>query len=257
MQNIPPILEYDPSPLAILEPKRPYVSEPQTQGAVLCFFHDVIAKLVQQGKLQKIGGITSEMGENPIYVFTEKNTRLLVTHPGVGAPLVAMFLEELITLGMKKVIVCGGCGVLDPELVAGYPLIVNAAVRDEGTSYHYLPRGRNIEASPQGIAALEQVLLTRGLPYRIVKSWTTDGYYRETEARRNCRMQEGCSIVEMEAAALFAVAKFRSVELAQIVYAGDLVIPGAWDSRKWNMRTDDRSLLFDIAVEACLKLLKD
>jgi uridine phosphorylase len=62
--------------------------------------------------------------------------------------------------------------------------------------------------------------------------------------------------VEMEAAALMAVAQFRNVELGQIVYAGDLVIPDGWDKRAWNFRLSDRTLLFEMAVEACIRLIQ-
>jgi len=58
----------------------------------------------------------------------------------------------------------------------------------------------------------------------------------------------------MEAAAFFAVAKFRKVIFGQIVYGGDLVKPENWDGRKWNSRNATRRLLFDLAVEAVLQL---
>ena len=61
-------------------------------------------------------------------------------------------------------------------------------------------------------------------------------------------------MVEMEASAFFALAQFRKVLFAQIVYGGDLVVPEGWDSRGWNHRQDDRRLLFDLAVSAVLKL---
>jgi uridine phosphorylase len=65
---------------------------------------------------------------------------------------------------------------------------------------------------------------------------------------------EGCLVVEMEAAALFAVAQFRKITLGQIVYGGDLVVPEGWDERAWFERKSDRELLFWLAVEACAGL---
>jgi len=130
-------------------------------------------------------------------------------------------------------------------------VVLTGAVRDEGTSYHYLPPGREVMASPQAVAALEGVLQRNGLEYRIGKSWTTDGLYRETPRKRTRRMAEGCIVVEMEAAAFFAVAEYRGVSLGQVVYGGDLVVPNAWDRRDWVQRHDARELLFWLAVEAC------
>ena len=101
---------------------------------------------------------------------------------------------------------------------------------------------------------LETVLRERGLDYRTGKAWTTDAIFRETVDRRDRRVAEGCSIVEMEAAALFAVAQFRGVTLGQVVYGGDLVVPEGWDKRGWYDRTSDRELMFWLAVEACGRL---
>jgi purine-nucleoside phosphorylase len=123
-------------------------------------------------------------------------------------------------------------------------------VRDEGTSYHYAPPAHEIQADPRGVAALEGVCRAAGIDYRLGKSWTTDAFYRETVERRRLRMEAGCDVVEMEAAAFFAVAAFRQVLFAQIVYGGDLVVPEGWDLRGWHKREDDRRLMFDLAVKA-------
>jgi uridine phosphorylase len=144
--------------------------------------------------------------------------------------------------------------VLRPEIAAGHPVVLTAAVRDEGTSYHYLPPGRETIPHPQAVAALEDACRGAGVEYRLGKTWTTDAPYRETPARRALRMAEGCDVVEMEAAAFFAVAHFRQIILGQIVYGGDLVIPEGWDSRAWVERHNDRHRMFQLAVDACLRL---
>ncbi len=247
----PPILEFDPAPQAILNPPSIQLTEPVPERAVLCFFADVLKRLCAEGRLVQVGELASEIGANPVYRLEHAGQRLLVVHPGVGAPLAAGFLEELIAIGVKKFIACGGCGVLDKEIAVGYPVVLTAAVRDEGTSYHYLPPGREACPAPRAVAALEQAFQQMGQPYRLGKAWTTDGLYRETSARRACRQAEGCLVVEMEAAAFFAVAQFRGVTFGQVVYGGDLVVPEGWDKRAWIDRTSDRQRLFWLAVEAC------
>lgn len=249
-----PILEFDPDPAAILEPDPAFTSEPVPAHCVLCFFQEILNQLAEQKVLRTIGQLKSEVGPNPIYMLEHNGMNMLVVHPGVGAPLAAGFLEEVIALGVRQFIVCGGCGVLDHGIAAGHPVVITSAVRDEGTSYHYLPPSREVAASPQGITALESVLKERGVDYRLGKSWTTDAIYRETRQRRDQRVAEGCSIVEMEAAALFAVARFRGVTLGQLVYGGDLVVPEGWDGRAWHKRSSDRDLMFWLAVEACARL---
>ena len=68
------------------------------------------------------------------------------------------------------------------------------------------------------------------------------------------RKSEGCLTVEMEAAAFFAVAHFRGMIFAQMLYGGDDVSGGEWDSRRWTERTSVREKLFWLAAEACLTL---
>ena len=249
-----PLFEYDPHRKAILEPHPSLKIGSIPERGVLCFFLDVINDLVSRGQLRYLGNFKSEMGPNPLYVLSHQGQEVFVLHPGVGAPLAAGFLEELIAQGGKKFIACGGCGVLDAGIVAGHPLILTSAVRDEGTSYHYLPPSREVAPHPAATAALEQALQNRGVEYRLAKTWTTDGLYRETPRRRDRRMAENCEVVEMEAAAFFAVAQFRQVVFGQVVYGGDLVIPDGWDRRGWDGRVDDRHALFQLAVEACLML---
>lgn len=249
-----PLLEYDPAPRAILEPHGTQTSEPVPERCVLCFFQEVISALREAGRLRRIGRLISEIGENPLYILEEDGKSVLVLHPGVGAPLAAGFLEETIQLGARNFIACGGCGVLQKEIAVGHAMIVSSAVRDEGTSYHYLPPAREISAHPNAVHALEAVLRRHDIPYLLAKSWTTDAIYRETHERRARRIADGCHAVEMEAAALFAVAKFRGVVLGELLYGGDLVVPQGWDGRDWVSRKSVRELLFWLAVEAALRL---
>jgi purine-nucleoside phosphorylase len=249
-----PILEFDPDPQAILNPGASGLFGKNPGRCVLCFFMDVIQDLVGKGELVEVGRLGSEMGPNPVYQYTRPGGDVLVFHPGVGAPLAGAFLDELVGAGVNRFIACGGCGVLESGSDVGHPFILTAAVRDEGTSYHYLPPGREVAAHPVAVAALEQACREHNLEYRLAKTWTTDGYYRETRARRALRLLEGCQVVEMEAAAFFAVAQFRGVTCGQIVYAGDLVIPEGWDMRAWADRGDIRRYMFQVAVDAALLL---
>ena len=72
---------------------------------------------------------------------------------------------------------------LVPELVLGHVIVPTSAVRDEGTSYHYLAPAREVTAEPTAVAAATSVLSERGVPFVASKTWTTDAIYRETRAR--------------------------------------------------------------------------
>jgi uridine phosphorylase len=177
-----------------------------------------------------------------------------VAHPGVGGPIAAGILEYLIALGCQKFTACGGAGVLQKGIAVGHLLVPRSAVRDEGTSYHYLPPSREVEASPEAVAAIEKVLAAHGVEYLTCKTWTTDAPYRETPALVAHRRAEGCLAVDMEAASFFAVAKFRGVMFGQILYGGDDVSGIDWDHRGWQTRTEIRERLFWLAAEACMLL---
>lgn len=250
-----PILEFDPSSEAIIEPGReiaPLANAPEC--CVLCFFQDVITALVEKGRTKVISERRSEIGSHPVYELDVEGRRLALFPPGIGAPLAGGFLDELIALGFRKFIACGGAGVLDSEVAVGHIVVPDVAVRDEGISYHYLPPAREVHASPEAIAAITRVLERHAIPYVVGKTWTTDAIYRETPAKVQRRRAEGCITVEMEAAAFFAVARFRGVIFGQILYGGDDVSGAVWDSRDWQKRASVREKLFWLAAEACLEI---
>ena len=249
-----PILEFDPSPSAVIEPSLYNPPCDVAPHCVLVFFQEVIDRLAEQGRLRIVKKLRSEIGRHPLYEIMIEGRRLAVMHPGVGAPLAAALLESVIARGCKKFIVCGGVGVLDRTIAAGKVVVVASAVRDEGTSYHYAPPTRTIEASPEATAALESVLRERDVPHLVGRSWTTDAIFRETRDKVRLRREEGCIVVDMEASAFFAVARYRGATLGQVVYGGDDVSGDEHDHRGWLKLADAREQLFWIAAEACLRL---
>ncbi len=254
MRSSYPILEFDPAPEAIIEPSRLIKPIDAPEHCVICFFQEAIAKVCQEHNAKTIASDKWEDAIHPFYELNLDGKRLAFVHPGVSAPMAAAMLEEAIALGCRKFIACGGAGVLDKEIAVEHIVVPSAAVRDEGTSYHYLPPGREVSASPDGTAAIEQTLKRHSIPYIVGKTWTTDAPYRETAAKVQLRKSEGCLTVEMEAAAFFAVAQFRGMIFAQMLYGGDDVSGGEWDSRRWTERTSVREKLFWLAAEACLIL---
>lgn len=254
MQEEYPILEFDAAPEAILEPQRLLKPIDIPEHAVACFFQDVITQLSQRHTTRIIKHLKSEIGTHPIYEIDIAGKRLAVFHPGIGGPLAGGMLEEVIALGSKKFIACGGAGVLDGTLAVGHIVVPTVAIRDEGTSYHYLPPGREVAADQAAVEAIETVLKAHNCDYVVGKTWTTDAIYRETTGKVQRRRAEGCLTVEMEAASFFAIAQFRHVQFAQLLYSGDDVTSGKWDSRQWTTHISVREKLFWLAAEACLNL---
>jgi uridine phosphorylase len=130
------------------------------------------------------------------------------------------------------------------------------ALRDEGTSYHYLPAddGGVVASSSAATAALVAELEAEGVPFETGRTWTTDGLFRETRAKVARRREEGCLTVEMEASALLAVAAFRGATVGQLLYCADDLSAEEWDHRDWDRQGDVRRRLFDLCLAAVTRL---
>ncbi len=222
--------------------------------AVLCFFNELLATLRDEGRLEVVYRLRSEIGVNPIYQMIVDGRPLLVAHPGVGAPLAAGIVEELAAIGVRTLVACGGAGALVHDLAIGHVMVVESAVRDEGTSFHYAAPARTIDADPLGVAVLRRVLEAAGREHFVGRTWTTDGFFRETRSRVSRRIAEGCSMVDMESSAFIAVSRFRGLRFAQMLYSGDSLAGETWDQRAWDKASVVREGVFELAARAALEL---
>lgn len=123
----------------------------------------------------------------------------------VGAPFAVLVAEELFSLGCKALVSISSAGLIAEELSPPFFLLIDKAIRDEGTSHHYLPPGRYVSADTFLVNAVEKRLAEASLHIYRGASWTTDAPFRETERLIALRRQEGIVSVEMEAAALLAL----------------------------------------------------
>ncbi len=152
-----------------------------------------------------------------------------VRHRGVRAA--TAILEQLAALGTSAVVSVGTAGSLQRDLKPGDLVLCEAAVRDEGVSHHYLPPGR-LAAAPAGMtAALGAAMRQAGHRFRTGTSWTIDTPYRETLDEVRHYQAEGVLCVEMEAAALFAVAEVRGLRLASAFVISDSLADLVWSPR--------------------------
>ena len=222
--------------------------------AVLCFFNDLLEQLVDEGQLVTRYELRSEIGRNPVYEFDSGEGNVAVVHPGVGAPLAAGFVEEMASLGVTTFVACGGAGALVEDLALGHVMVVASALRDEGTSFHYAPPSRIIDADALGVRTLHDVLAEHDVEHFVGRTWTTDAFFRETRARVDRRVAEHCAMVDMESSAFIAVAKYRGLRFAQLLYAGDSLAGEQWDSRSWASARAVRENLFRLSAIAARRL---
>lgn len=202
---------------------------------VSTFSESIIQKFASMKNVEKIAELYTANGALPVYKICYKNQEIAFYLSRVGAPACVVGFEEIVAMGAKKFVLFGSCGVLDDEKVKGRIIIPTFAVRDEGTSYHYIASSEEIEASADAIQILENVLKDCGYPYIKGKTWTSDAIYRETKAAIDERRQEGCIAVEMECAAMLAVSQYRKIPFIQFLYGADNLSSEKWEIRDLEM----------------------
>ena len=189
----------------------------------------------------------------PVYGVCWHGQRIGIIHSLVGGAGTACLIEQAIAHGAKKILLYGGCGVLDRTLTAGHLILPTAAYRDEGTSYHYLPVSDYVNVPTYKRLAV--IFMELNLPFVLGKVWTTDAFYRETRNNMERRKVDGCIAIDMECASAMAVAQFRGVEAYQFFYAEDSLDNEHWDPRTLGaMPASDHEKYLRIALEVAALL---
>ena len=197
---------------------------------VSTFSKGIIDKFAALDSAEVIGHLYTANGETPVYRIVYKHAPIAFYLSRVGAPACVVGIEEIIALGAKKIVLFGSCGILDQS--ADHKIIVpTSAVRDEGTSYHYLEASDEVYADRNVVHKITKCLEACGYSCMTGKTWTTDAIYRETKAVIAERKKAGCLCVEMECAAALAVTQFRGIPFAQFLYGADNLDSSEWEPR--------------------------
>jgi uridine phosphorylase len=142
----------------------------------------------------------------------------------IGAPVVAIVLEELAVLGVELIVGVGTAGALADALRPGDGVVCSAALRDEGTSHHYAPPSPWASPDPGLVSSLQAALPDAA----VGPTWTTDAPYRETTEEIGRYRSEGILTVDMEAAALFTVAEALGLRAASVFCISDTLHGTEW-----------------------------
>jgi len=249
-----PILEYDDFPASITQVKKDIYPTKKIRRCIITYFQDVVAKLESSYKIFPAFRLRIEGARPEIFELQVEDISIYVLLCPLGAPQAARMLEIMSAIGVDKFIVCGGAGTLDSSITGDKILLPTVAIRDEGTSYHYLPPAREVKIDEKVHRVITNVLKEEGVEFLEVKTWTTDASFRETPDKVALRQKEGAMTVEMECSAYYSVAQFKKLHCGQLLYAGDIVKKEGWDYRDWHSKNDVRERLFDIAVKCVMKL---
>ena len=245
-----PILEFDSDTDAILAPTHERLALHLPRKAVFAFLGNYIEAYAKEHSCTQAGLFVSSTKSYPIYITQYKGTDICFCQAPVGAAAAVQILDWLIGYGVTEIISTGSCGVLQ-DLPENTFLVPVKALRDEGTSYHYMKPSRFIDINTTALSAIEAALTEHGLPYTEVITWSTDGFFRETKAKVAYRKAEGCSVVEMECAALAACAQLRGAVWGELLFTADTLADSeSYNERDWGIASYERALqlCFDAAV---------
>lgn len=174
-------------------------------------------------------GLKAVRCEDSVVPLLRLSKDLALCHSSIGAPAAVANMEELTALGTKRFVCLGLAGGLSEKTAHSRVVLCDKALRDEGTSHHYLKPGRFAFADGGFTAELEGMLRTGGFGFLKGASWTTDAPYRETVGELRKYRDEGILTVEMEASAVFAVAEYRKVKAAGVFVVSDILSEKGWE----------------------------
>lgn len=250
--------EFDENKIAVINPDMFHVKRKEfPKTCVGIFSKRLIKEFVDTYKPEIIYTISNMTIDFPIYKVNFKGIDIAFVQMPVGAPACVSNYEEIIALGIENFILIGCCGCLEESLEDYSIIIPTSAIRDEGTSYHYLPSSDEVELDKQCVEVIENVIKNNKLHYTKGKTWTTDAIFRETRDKVNKRKLQGAITVEMECSAMTVVSKFRGVNFAQLFYAADNLSQEEYDQRSLiNGDISKQSKMLPLGLECAVEMHK-
>ena len=186
------------------------------------------------------------------HLYVRENRRAgILGDWGVGAPGLSIKMEELVALGTKRFIAVGTAGgLMHSHQLADFVLCPQALAED-GVAHHYLPQSRSIaQADPEMIADWQEFAKKRSLPpFQSAMAWSFSALFRETVEDILRVHHLGCTVVEMEAATLYAIGQDKGVQTLSLFAVSDLI------AQEWTPRVrepevrNNLHLLADWALE--------
>lgn len=221
---------------------------PFPDAVIFCYQSSLLAHILEQ---HETAGVERGTYRHLHWLEESENRVAVAGGFGVGAPAVVLVLEALIVQGVRRFLTIGTAGSLQRHINIGDIVVCDRAIRDEGTSHHYLPPEKYAHASPAMTARLVAALQAANITHSVGTSWTIDAPYRETIAEVQHYQSEGVLTVEMEAAALFAVAAYRGVEMGTLLTISDSLADLEWDPQfRSDTTREGLETLYQVALQA-------
>jgi uridine phosphorylase len=239
-QAINPIIMdfFDPDGEPLVTPRelvknltRPWINAKALQVeacALICVIpHDLRAFV----KMLQGEPVKAWKGFREVYQGHAGAGRVTIARTPFGAPGCVALAEELVAFGTKQILFVGYCGSLQPGVRAGDIIVPLEAIREEGTSYHYLPAGVAAQPEQEIQGVIRDCLERKKVPFHQGTIWTTDAIYRETKGKVKRYQAQGVLGVEMELAALFAFGMAQDVAVGGLLVVADELSTESWRPR--------------------------
>jgi uridine phosphorylase len=198
-------------PQALLREARRQKGVPLVDVPAVCVLDpdgDLVRHLRQQGLAKPSPGWACY--HTDLFEFKLDSQRVGIIGCAVGAAFAVLVAEQLFASGCRLLISITSAGQILQIGRPPYVIVIDRALRDEGTSYHYLPPDEFAVADAGLVARVEVAVRATGVMVYRGSTWTTDAPFRETEEAIEAARSAGILAVEMEAAALYAFAQARS-----------------------------------------------
>lgn len=196
----------------------------QVKTVLLCYSNHLFRTLQRHGMIGRT--VIGVFGE--LHLVKGSNTVAVARMRGIGAPDCITKVEEFIAYGVQRIVIFGKAGSLQPDIAVGDVVVCDRAIRDEGTSHHYARSQKFALPSVPLTKRLAASLRAAEVPFHTGTTWTIDTPYRETVREVARYRSEGVMTVEMEAAALFVVAKLRQVQAGAVFVISDVLGEKEW-----------------------------
>jgi len=224
------------SPAALLREARRQKGLPVIDVPPVCILDpdgDIVRSL-------RRGGSAKQLEAWPCYhtqldIFTLGGHVMGIVGCAVGAPFAVLVAEELFACGCRMLVSVTSAGQITPAGTPPYFVIIDRALRDEGTSYHYAAPSEYAEADPHLVAMAHKAVQKKGHRVVVGSSWTTDAPFRETSEAIQTARSKGVLAVEMEAAALYTFARVARVRVLCLAHVTNTMGQSGQDFEKGAM----------------------
>jgi uridine phosphorylase len=220
-----PIIDHDPAESAVFEPgnllegarrQKRLPERRMPAGCLLDMDGELVERLVTSGRA--VLEPAWPCFHTKLYRWRRGDAELGVIGGTVGAPFAVLVAEELFASGCEALVTISSAGLIASDATPPFFVLIERALRDEGTSYHYLPAARYTEADVALTNAVARAIARTGAQLLRGTSWTTDAPFRESARLIAARRAEGILSVEMEAAALLAMGRALGLPVACLAH---------------------------------------